>query len=255
MRFEAPEHPFTKYFPIVKNIINSMKFNKFDLSKFNNTQHKLVEEKTFIDDIKTALKNKVTHSLVKKAYDDSKYHFKVVLPYNNSLNNVITNYDPRVGNMTGIVLPTTKLPFETSAHSTITILVVNNSCISKNLEELKSKLVLHQLSHNNINIMTSNEMNCKLTNIRESNILEMFPRYKELKPPSDMKLKDGSFATVDEVSYYSPVQRQIINEKTINTIDNGLFVSISFMAPPTEYDLYKPLFDEAVRSFEFIGNK
>jgi hypothetical protein len=83
----------------------------------------------------------------------------------------------------------------------------------------------------------------------------MFPGFEELNLPSNITLKDGSFATVDEVSYTSPVQRLMINEKTINTIDNGLFVSIRFMAPPAEYDLYKPLFDEAVRSFEFIGNK
>src|SRR4029079_9028216 len=123
------------------------------------------------------------------------------------------------------------------------------------LENLTSKLESHKLSRNNINIITSNEMNCKVTDNVEGNILKITPGYRKLTDPSNMTLKDGSFATVDEVSYPSPVLRQIINEKTINTIDNGYFVSISFMAPPTEYDLYKPLFDEAVRSFEFIENK
>jgi hypothetical protein len=253
MAFEAPEHAFRNYSTIVKNVINSMKFNKIDLSKFNNTQYKLVEEKRFIDDIRTALKNKVMHSLVNKSYKDPIYHFKLVLPYMDELNNVRPRSDPRVGYIPGMVLPSTNLPFENSAHSSIDIQIVDK-CISKNLENLTSKLARHQLTRYNINIMTSNK-SCKLTNLGESNIFKMFPGFEELNLPSNITLKDGSFATVDEVSYTSPVQRLMINEKTINTIDNGLFVSIRFMAPPAEYDLYKPLFDEAVRSFEFIGNK
>jgi hypothetical protein len=229
-----------------------MKFNKFDPYIQDKSQYKLLQEKTTIDKIRAALNNEMKQRLMSKPYIDPKYNFRVVFPYLNELNNVVTRQDDKIGYIATTMLPGTTLPFEFQGDSMISLQIINNSFISKNLEYLKSRLASHKLFFTDVGPLSGINNNQSTNLTQESNTFQEFvPNYRILNS-SDFYLKDGSLAAVDEITYFSPLHRQMIIEKRLETIDDGRFVSISLLAVPSEYDLYEPEFDKTVRSFEFI---
>ena len=83
--FEADESDFSKYFPVVKKMINTFKPSEYDEKKSNGYNYNQIDEK---QRFKNLIEKQVANKFEWKIYADNIFKFNVSLPYINE-NNVL----------------------------------------------------------------------------------------------------------------------------------------------------------------------
>jgi Clostripain family len=217
INFASEATKFYKYLPTVKKIVSSFKpFNELALHK---SPDELNDGSQGITKIREIMANRLLKNIIWKEYTDPIHNFTISYPYIDILNKPVSRQLDNNIYLTSFIPPNNNFLDHPYKDPNVSIIISNNSDIIQ------------------ANQLKKQAFNYEFLNSTIGNLL------------------DGSVTTVSEHKYFLPLLYQWVYEKEAYARINDKSISVSLVAPYSNYILYERMFDNVLKSFKILNKR
>jgi hypothetical protein len=239
--YESSNSTFSKYLPVAKEIIKSLKPLIYKDTELKRSGYILVNETKKLQHLRDFIDTRILEKSIVKTYIDPKFDFTINYYYQDQFQDFqrsqeYKQFSKSVADIYVTLLPYAVFDFDREFTPLVTIAIVNESDIAKHEDYLIKKLNEKQLD--------------TVSNFSFSYFFLIKSYFDYILHSSKLSTLNGSFsAIVDEQSYFMPSFGSNIMEKRIYSIIDGKFVLINLITPPDKYIFYEKIFEEMIKSF------